>query len=205
MSETTTTFTRPAPGQGAEVLAEPLSTRWSPSAFDAEHEVSAAELDALLQAARWSPSFGNSQPWQFIVLRRGGEGHRIFVEHLSRGNSSWVPAASVVILTAARIGAAPGEEDFFDTGDYAYYDLGQAAAHLTIQARDLDLDAHQFAGYDHDAVSAALGVPDHYRLMAGIAVGRHDDSDAAPESNRRREERPRTRRPLDETVHVERW
>jgi len=37
----------------------------------------------------------------------------------------------------------------------ALHDAGQAAAHLTFQARAMGLHAHQFAGFDHDALAEA--------------------------------------------------
>ncbi|MBJ7454341.1 MAG: nitroreductase family protein, partial [Blastococcus sp.] len=34
-----------------------------PATFDRSAEASPAEVESLLEAARWSPSAGNSQPW----------------------------------------------------------------------------------------------------------------------------------------------
>ncbi|WP_232677381.1 nitroreductase family protein [Nocardioides sp. R-C-SC26] len=200
----------PAPMPGAEVLSEPLRSRWSPSVFDPEHQVGDEHLDALLRAAQWAPSFGNSQPWSFVALRRGSEGHALFTPHLSRGNG-WVRRASVVFVTTTKIAPAPGEEKS-TPAEYAYYDLGQAAAHITLQARALGLHAHQFAGFDRDAVRVALGVPEHHAVMTGIAIGarlpdalRSADGDEALTRDLEREERPRTRRPLEDVVHHDRW
>ncbi|HEX6514035.1 MAG TPA: nitroreductase family protein [Nocardioidaceae bacterium] len=39
-----------------------LRRRWSPRQFDADHELAPDQLDILLEAARWAPSAGNSQP-----------------------------------------------------------------------------------------------------------------------------------------------
>lgn len=61
-----------------------LASRWSPTTFDTSHELTAAEVDLLLEAARWAPSAGNSQPWALIVGRRGDDTHRRLVRHLYR-------------------------------------------------------------------------------------------------------------------------
>ena len=139
-----------------------------------------------------------------MVARRGGPAHRVLLPHLSRGNAGWVPRASVVLLAAAQIGPAPGEEPLKGEA-YACYDLGQAAAHLTLQARAMGLHAHQFAGFDRDAVAGELEVPPHFRLLSGIAVGALGDPASAAERDREREDRPRTRRALAEFVHVDGW
>ena len=92
----------------AEGLTEPLRSRWSPSIFDAEHRLPAADIVTLVHAAQWAPSHGNQQPWRFVVCERGSTSHQALVPHLSRGNSGWVPRASVVFLTAK---AMPGDRE----------------------------------------------------------------------------------------------
>lgn len=177
---------------------ELLTHRWSPSIFDADHEISDDEVARLLTAAQWAPSAGNSQPWAYVVCRRGDANHQRFVTHLSRGNSGWVPAASVVFVTLCQTATDP-EPDAPSYSDYAEYDVGQAAAHLTLQARILLLEAHQFAGFDHQAVAEEFAIPGHLKVMTGIAVGRHGDAEViagAPLRDQERELRERTRRPL---------
>lgn len=189
---------------GAESLAEPMRSRWSPSVFDERHVLPDADLETLLRAAQWAPSWGNLQPWAFVVTRRGGPGHQVLVSHLRRGNAGWVPRASAVLITAAQVAPAPDGRGFKDEA-HACYDLGQAAAHLTLQAHAMGLAAHQFAGFDRDGVGAALGVPEWFRVMSGIAVGRLGDPAEVAERDREREHRPRVRKELREFVHHERW
>jgi nitroreductase len=175
-----------------------LAGRWSPSIFDPAHEIGDDEVASLLTAAQWAPSAGNSQPWAYVVCRRGDENHQRFVAHLSRGNSGWVPKAPVVFVTLCQTATDP-VPDAPSYSDYAEYDTGQAAAHITIQARLLGLDAHQFAGFDHEAVTESFDIPVNFTVMTGIAVGRHGDAAvvaAAPERDQERELRDRVRRPI---------
>jgi nitroreductase len=147
-----------------------LDRRWSSRVFDPAHELTDGDLTALLHAARWAPSAGNSQPWAFLVGRRDDPTHRAFVELLSRGNAFWAPRASALLITLHRTASEPGSEFLYS--EYAQYDLGQAAAHLTVQAQSMGLAVHQFAGFDHDRVATVFGVPDHWRVTTAIAVGR---------------------------------
>lgn len=55
---------------GDRLLHPLLAARWSPTTFAASAPVSVDEVESLLEAARWAPSAGNSQPWAFIVGRR---------------------------------------------------------------------------------------------------------------------------------------
>ncbi|MEX0428557.1 nitroreductase family protein [Nocardioides sp. DS6] len=193
-----------APQPGAEDLTDHLRDRWSVSVFDDSHELTTDEVRRLLTAAQWAPSAGNSQPWSFLVATRGSVAHDVLVKHLSRGNSGWVPRASAVFITLAQVAEDPeGNGPKWPT--YSYYDLGQAAAHLTVQAAAMGLASHQFAGFDHDAVAADLDVPAWWQVMTGIAVGvRGNPADVDPR-DAEREDRERTRRPLSQIAFGERW
>jgi nitroreductase len=193
-----------APEGTQALLAEPMRSRWSPSIFDDTHVLSPDQLRLLLLAAQWAPSCGNAQPAAFVVAERGSESHQVLVPHLSRGNSRWVPRASAVLIVAAQL--APDDDG---EGGYkpfhAEYDTGQAAAHVTLQAHAMGLRAHQFGGFDKDAVARELGVPAYYKVMAGIAVGVPGDPEDVPERDRDREHRVRHRRPLARIAHGPRW
>jgi nitroreductase len=193
-----------APMPGAEGLTEPLRSRWSPSVFDVHHELGRDDVITLLHAAQWAPSSGNSQPWRFFVAERGSAAHKAIVPHLSRGNSGWVPRASVVFLAGFALDqesgpAGPGGELV------SVYALGQAAAHLTLQAQAMGLWTHQFRGADWQAIAGELGLPPYARLVAGIAVGRRGDPAEVSERDREREHRIRRRKPLAEIAYADAW
>ena len=197
-------MTERAPEGDQALLAEPMRSRWSPSIFDDTHVLTADQLRRLLLAAQWAPSCGNAQPSAFVVAERGSGSHQVLTRHLTRGNSGWVPRASAVLIVGAQL--APDEDGEGGYKPYhAEYDTGQAAAHVTLQARAMGLHAHQFAGFDKAAVAAELGVPAYYRLMSGIAVGVLGDPRDVPEKDRDREHRARRRRPLEKVAHGQRW
>lgn len=193
-----------APMPGAEGLAEPLRSRWSPSVFDDRHVLPDEQVVALLHAAQWAPSHGNIQPWRFVVAERGSTAHATLLPHLSRGNAGWVPRASVVFLVAVKVAAEPDEEKPTDA-EVNIYGAGQAAAHLTLQAHASGLWAHQFQGFDKSALAAALGVPAEWRLLAAVAVGVRGNPEDVPERDREREQRVRRRKPLSEIAYGDRW
>jgi nitroreductase len=160
-----------------------LRDRRSIRAYDATHVLPDDELAVLLEAARWCPSAGNSQPWAFLVGRRGDAAHGAFVELLAPSVRRWAPAASALVFTLNQVSSGP-EEHALGYSDYAQYDLGQAVAHLTVQAAALGLGAHQFAAFDHDRLATLAGVPRHWRVTTGLAIGLAVESDVAPRSRR---------------------
>lgn len=191
--------------QTVPALMPLLRERRSIRTFDDSHTLGDEELALLLEAARWSASAGNSQPWAFLVGRRGDAAHRGFVDLLSRGNTTWAPRASALLFSLHQVASGP-EHDAPGYSDYAAYDLGQAVAQLGVQASSMRLVIHQFAGFDHDALAAAAGVPRHWRVTTGIAVGRAlPDGAEADALLRERDLRPRTRKPLAETAYAARF
>lgn len=197
-------MTEQAPQPTAESLAEPMRSRWSASVYDDRHRLTDAEIETLLRAAQWAPSAGNSQPWMFFVCVPGTPNHDRLVATLSRGNSGWVPRASVVLLSAAHVRTGD-EPDAPAYSDYALHDVGQASAHLSLQAQAMGLHAHQFAGFDHDALAEALGVPATHQLLAGIAIGVLGDPADVDERTSGRDHRERVRKPLSEWVFTGRF
>jgi nitroreductase len=156
-----------------ELVASPLhpllAARWSPTTFDPEFEVEAAQVVLLLEAARWAPSAGNSQPWAFIVGRRGDATHRRLVRHLAGSSGRWAPSASVLVANLAHRYVP---ETDWEYSEFALYDLGQAVAHMTVQAQALGLSVRQFRAFDRDGVAAEFGVPAHWEVTSMSAFGR---------------------------------
>jgi nitroreductase len=85
-----------------------LAERWSPRGFDRAHEIGDEALAALLEAARWAPSAQNSQPWRFLVTRRGEPAHDRLFAALAPGNQAWAGRASALVLVVLAIGL-PGD------------------------------------------------------------------------------------------------
>jgi nitroreductase len=179
-------------------LLPALAERWSPRAFDADAAIDESLLHAALEAARWSPSANNTQPWRFIVARRGSGAFDTIVETLMGFNKAWAGSAGALIVAVEELADAEGAERPFAT-----YDLGQAVAHLSVQAHHDGLHTHQMGGFDRDAVRRAFDLEDRFEPLSIIALGTLGNPEALPEVLRERERAPRTRRSLDETVLVD--
>lgn len=172
-----------------------LAGRRSSRAFDARRALDPGALDALLEAARWAPSAGNSQPWRFGVGRRGEPPYEALLEALYPGNRVWAGDAGALMLVASETVDSSG-----GPRPHAGYDTGQAVAHLTVQAQALGLSVHQMGGFDPDRASRAFTLPEHVVPLVVVAIGHHDPDRELPEPFASREQAPRVRRPLDELV-----
>jgi nitroreductase len=146
-----------------------LSSRWSPTTFDPSYEAVPPDVELLLEAARWAPSAGNSQPWAFIVGRRGDGTHQRLVRHLAGSSAAWAPTASLLI---ANLSHRYVEDTDWDYSEFSLYDLGQAVAHMTLQAQALGLSVRQFRAFEREGLAAEFAVPDHWEVTTMSAVGR---------------------------------
>jgi nitroreductase len=179
-----------------EGVLSAVVSRWSARSF-AEREVSPADLTKVFEAARWSASAYNEQPWRFLVGVRGSETYKKIFSTLIGFNQDWAAAAPVLILGAA-------STTFSHNGSsnaYALYDLGAAAGALTLQAAAQGLTTHTMAGFDHDAARRLFQIPDDYLLGAVIALGYQGDPAALSQPQLiSMETSPRTRKPMSEFV-----
>jgi nitroreductase len=173
-----------------------LAARWSPTTFDPCHDVSDDNVDLLLEAARWAPSAGNSQPWAFIVGRRNDDVHQRLVRHLRGSAQPWAASASVLIANLSHRYVADTDWDY---SEFSLYDLGQAVAHLTFQATALGLSVRQFRAFDRAGIAAEFAVPVHWEVTTMAAVGRGILADAGHAGG---DEKPplRERRPITDLL-----
>jgi nitroreductase len=174
---------------GSPLLHPLLAGRSSPTSFDASEDVPDDQVEALLEAARWAPSAGNSQPWAFIVGRRGDATHGRLVAHLAGSSAAWAPGAGLLIANLAHRYV---EGTNWEYSEFSLYDLGQAVAHMTLQAQAFGLSARQFRAFNRDALTAEFDVPEHWEVTTMMAIGRPAPTSApslAPASTAPRQRR----------------
>ena len=88
---------------------------------------------------------------------------------------------------------------------HAFYDLGQAAASLALQATALGLATHPMAGFNVEAARERFAVPEGWEPVSVIALGYPGDPDSLTEKLRQRETAQRRRKPLETFVFSDTW
>jgi nitroreductase len=172
-----------------------LASRWSPTTFDPTHEVPVSEVELLLEAARWAPSAGNSQPWAFLVGRRGDTTHQRLVGHLAGSSVEWASTASLLVANFCHRYV---EDTDWEYSEFAVYDLGQAVAHMTLQAHALGLFVRQFRAFNRAGLSVEFAVPEHWEVTTMAAIGRVPPHTGDPATEAPTEAPGRHRRSLGE-------
>jgi len=154
--------------------------------------VSAADLEAITEVARWSGSSRNTQPWRFIVLRDEATLRRIAEIGLPQTRSLKTATAAVAV-------ALPSDSKM--AVSYAYDD-GRVAERMLIAGSLLDLGAAiaWILPEIRPAVGELLGLPGGWIVRTIVALGHPTAAAKRPKAA------PGTaRRPRGEAVFEERW
>ncbi|MGB3440795.1 MAG: nitroreductase family protein [Actinophytocola sp.] len=176
-----------------------LAGRWSPRALDPDGVVTAEQLRAVLEAARWAPSNGNTQPARYLVGRRGDETYARIFDLLSGRNQGWAhPAAALILACAVTVnekGPIPMSE----------YGVGLATGNLALQAVAEGLVAHQMGGFAKEGAKLVFSLPADVEPQTVIALGTLGDPALLDEERRAKEIAPRRRLALDEIAFTGEW
>ena len=150
------------------------------------------ELAAIVDAARWSGSSRNSQPWRFIVIRDRATILRIHEAGMPQTRSLATALAAVAIVV-------PDAEA--DAESYAY-DEGRAAERMLIAASFLRLGAGIAWALSsiQPMVAELLGIPEGWLVRTIVVVGQPTEEARSPKLGAEK-----ARLPRDKVVFEERW
>ena len=149
-------------------------------------------LDALADAARWSGSSTNSQPWRFVIVRSAETLRAIAAAGLPQTRSLQTATAAIAI-------ALPDENG---RGTSLSFDEGRAAERVLVAASFLDVGAG-IAWIMPDVrplVASLLQLPEDRFVRTMIAIGYPTEAARRPKSAK-----GAARLPREETVFYETW
>ena len=151
-----------------------------------------AIVHAITEAARWTGSGRNSQPWRFLVVR---DRERIGALH-----DIGLPQTRSLATAPTVIGVAMPAGDTRSVGNA--YDEGRAVERMLVAATMLGVAAGiaWVRGELGDRAREILGIPDGWEVRSLVAVGTPTDAARAPKSA------PGTARlPREQVVYEDRW
>ncbi len=158
------------------------------------------DLTTILEAARWAPSWRNSQCWQFIIVRDPEIRARLAETppQTNRSTAAIREEAPVVIVACAEIGKSgcskEGRQET-NKGNWWYmFDTALAIEHLVLMAHSLGLGTVHVGLFDAEKAAQILDVPENVAVVEIIPLGYPDEEPQA-----------RTRKDLSEILFHERY
>lgn len=169
-------------------IFEVFKARRSIRSFTPE-DVGNEQIEKILDAARWAPSAGNVQPWEFIIVRR-----RDIKREIARAalNQTFIEEAPVVIVVCAdelRSGRVYGSRGI---NLYCIQDTAAAIENMLLAACALGLGACWVGAFNDEEVRRILKIPKGVRPVAIIPIGHPAERPSPPR-----------RRTLKEIIHYE--
>ena len=177
-------------------------------------------IETILEAARWAPSAGNSQPWEFLVIRDVATQERIVeifktqmrdkieIEEATRGQRRRVNAGvdfrhapvHVLVLGDPRTNDAYPMRTKLDKWEAHYFSsLANCVMQMLLAAEVLGLSSMYISDvaspYFSVMLKSLLGIPEPLQIYHLLPIGFAKRSSTIHHP----------RRPLDEIVHHERY
>ena len=198
-------------------LRELAMRRRSIRGYDESREVPEEALRAILDCARWAPSGGNGQPWEFVVVRDKETRHKIadiYMKQLEpkremdlavRGTAKMTgdgfryAPVHLIILGDPRVKESYPIRTKLEKAD-SHFTTGLANATLLIHLAAASLGlASQYVSdanspYMETLLKALLGIPEPLRIYHLVPIGYAKGNFATP-----------PRRALEEIVHYEQY
>lgn len=153
-----------------------------------EEKVPAATVGRLIDAARWAPSAGNIQPWQFYVVYNEQKKEELAKAAL---NQRFLADAPVVIVVCVQPEMSAARYRDRGRNMYVIQDSAAAVQNILLAAEGYGLAACWVGAFEEKGVIEALQMSPGILPVAIIPVGY-----AAGQN------RPPARRPVDEIVTV---
>jgi nitroreductase len=162
-----------------------------------DYVVTDDELKQVLEAARLSQSWANTQVWEFVIIRDKERIQQV-VGTFSEKNPATKGAlnASVLIVACAKTGVSGGYggKDLTKHKEWFMFDLGMAVQNLCLKAHEIGLGTVVVGLMDHDACKKIIALPDGYEVVAVLPVGKPEALRNSP-----------GRKELSAMIHLERF
>jgi len=169
-------------------VLEAIKGRRSIRAFK-NQDVPAETVEELIDAARWAPSAGNIQPWEFIIVRKPRIKRRLVEAALDQ---MFIEEAPVVIIVCAN--EERSSQGYGARGKtlYCIQDTAAATQNIHLTAYSLGLGTCWVGAFREEETREILKIPRGMRPVAMIPVGYPAEAPTA-----------RTRKPISQIVHYE--
>jgi nitroreductase len=150
-------------------------------------------LETVMEAARWAPSWGNTQCWRFVVVRDSSiktEMANTLIETVEKPdgtiyNPSFraITQAPVVIVVCAKLGRSgfkAGNVPVTDKGDWYMFDVALAMQNLALAAHALGLGTVHVGAFDAEKATKILNVPEGFCVVEMMPLGFPEREGKAP-------------------------
>jgi nitroreductase len=143
-----------------------------------DEKVSEENVQRLIQAARWAPSAGNSQPLELVVVKNPEIKVKLSYAAL---NQQFIQKAPVVIIVCADV--TRSKRGYGKRGEqlYSIQDTAAAVENILLAAQELGLATCWVGAFNDKEVAKAVKAPKNIKPVAIVPVGHPAVKPVAPQ------------------------
>ena len=158
--------------------------RQSCRSYDPSRTVEKEKIEAVLNAARLSPSACNGQPYHFTICRGDiAKEASLLTRGVGGMNKFAVDAPVLIVISDMPYTKAAAAGAKIKNNDYRSMDIGIAAAYLTAEAAAQGLGTCILGWFDDEKLRALCGIAHPVRLV--ITLGYPGEKDQPREKKRK--------------------
>lgn len=169
---------------------EAIMSRRSIRSFQTGAEIAEDDLMTILDAGRMAPNAGNLQPLYFVAIKDAEQKQKIKAAAFDQELLGMVPVIVAVCVD-------PNRCDKYGEKGRNYFsslDAANATENILLAAHALGYGGCWVGGFDPRKVHAVLGLPEDYRVVSLIPLGKPQVQPDPPE-----------RRTLQDMLRYDRW
>ena len=139
-------------------------------------------VELVLEAARWAPSWKNTQCWRFIVVRDNNIKSQLAnITTFNNPSTDAIRNAPVVIVACAELGKSgySDGQQASDKGDWYMFDVALAMQNLVLAAHSLGLGTVYNGLFDAKKAATILNVPAGFCVVSLTPLGYPDQEPKA--------------------------
>ena len=139
----------------------------------ATYQISEEELNSLFEAARWSFSAVNEQPWNYVYATSENENSfQQLLSVLAPANQTWAKKSSVLLAVLAKLNYTKNNAPNL----MRLHDVGAANMAMALQAVDLGLQLHPIGGFDKEKLKSVISISEDYEPILMMAIGKKGEN-----------------------------
>ena len=133
-------------------------------------------LDAILEAGRLAPSWGNTQTWRFVIIQDNKVKTQLADDATPLGSRNNVvlkqaPAVIAACAELKRAGWREGKPTTDKEGYWFMFDAALALENMVLEAQELGIGTLYIGAFDAKKAGSVLGVPEGYSCVVLLPLG----------------------------------
>jgi nitroreductase len=151
----------------AKDLLETMQSRTSIKKYE-DRGVEQDKVGKILEAARWAPSAGNMQSWEFVVVEEYDLRKKLSQYAYNQSHLREAPVCIVILADREK-----ARRKYEERGEDLYMIQETAAAmqNMLLMAEEMGLGTAWVGAFDEENVADLLEVPDRLRPVAMVSLG----------------------------------